>query len=245
MKINKLDDKETVLEHKELIENKYILKKIYIKFYKEFGKSRPKKGKILELGSGGGIFKRIYPKSITSDVVAGPGIDKVFFAEKIPFKNDSLSAIYMLNVLHHIKDPAKGLKEMQRVLKKNGKIIMIEPYNSFWSRFIYKNFHHEVFDPKAGWRVKGKGRLSDANDALPWIIFVRDRKLFEQRFPNLKIVKIEPHTPFMYLLSGGLSKPQLIPNTLYKYACSVEDFLTPLNHYLGMFVTIVLEKKYE
>ncbi len=236
--MNKLDNKETIKEHKNLINNKYILRNIYIKFYKE----AKNKGKILELGSGGGFFKELYPKAITSDVVEEPGIDKVFFAEKMSFKNNSISSIYMLNVLHHIKNPEKGLKEMQRVLKTKGEIVMVEPYNSLWSEFVYKNFHHEVFDPKSGWKIKGKGRLSDANDALPWIIFVRDRKIFENKFPKLKIVSIRPHTPFMYLFSGGLSKPQLVPNFLYPVLERFEELLTPFNKYLGMFVTIELEK---
>ncbi len=237
-----LDDKGTILIHKAIIKKKVILKKIYEKFYSEFKKTKIPKGKVLELGSGGGFLKQTISNIITSDVVKGPGIDKVFFAEKIPFRNNSVSGIYMLNVLHHIKNPERAFREMERCLKVGGKIKMIEPYNSLWSKFIYQNFHHELFNPKANWQTKGKGRMSNANDALPWIIFIRDREIFEKKFPNLKIVKIVPHTPFLYLFSGGLSKPQLIPNFFYRYITSIENILTPINKYVGMFVTIELEK---
>ena len=239
---NKLDSKETLELHAHIIDKKVILKKIYEKFYTEFKKTKIPKGKILELGSGAGFLKKYIQKIITSDVVAGKGIDKVFFAEKMPFKDNSLAAIFMLNVLHHIKNPEKGLKEMERCLKVSGKIIMIEPYNSIWSKFIYQNFHHELFDPKSDWKVKGQGRLSDANDAIPWIIFVRDRKIFERKFPKLKIKRVIPHTPFAYLLFGNLSKPQFLPSFMYPVILSIEKIVSPYNKYLGLFVTIELEK---
>jgi SAM-dependent methyltransferase len=243
-KLNKktLDSDKTIAIHKSLIESKVTLKQIYEKFYGEFRKTKLPKGKILELGSGGGFLKKVIPKVITSDVVKGNGIDKVFFAEKLPFKNGELSGIFMLNVLHHIKNPEKALREMERCLKGGGKIKMIEPYNSIWSKFIYENFHHELFDPNSSWKVEGNGRLSDANDAIPWIIFVRDRKVFEKKFPKLKINRVTPHTPFAYLLFGNLSKPQFLPSFMYPYIESLEEVLTPFNEYLGLFVTIELTK---
>ena len=185
-------------------------------------------GKKVELGSGAGFIKKVIPKVITSDVVSGHGIDKVFFAEKMPFANKSISAFYMIDVLHHIKNPSKALKEMDRCLVGGGKIIMIEPANTLWAQIVLKNFHHENFDTKAGWTIKGKGRLTDANMAIPWIIFVRDRKKFEKKFPNLKIRNITPHTPFSYLISGGLSYQPFIPVFLYPFAIFTEKLLTPL-----------------
>ncbi len=240
--MKKLDSPEIISIHKKIIGKKTILKYIYLHFYTEFKKTKTPKGKLIELGSGGGFLKKVIPSIMTSDVVAGIGINKVFFAEKMPFKKNYLSGIFMLNVFHHIKNPEKALKEMERCLKKGGKIVMIEPYNSIWSKFIYQNFHHELFNTTSNWKVDGKGRLSDANDAIPWIIFVRDRQIFEKKFPNLKIIKVVPHTPFLYLISGGLSKPQLIPNLFYPYIVSFENIISPLNKWLGMFVTIELEK---
>ena len=31
---------------------------------------------------------------------------------------------------------------------------MIEPANTWFSRIIYKNFHHEVFDESSDWYLK-------------------------------------------------------------------------------------------
>jgi hypothetical protein len=84
--------------------------------------------------------------------------------------------------------------------------------------------------------------MSDANGALPWIVFDRDKSKFDKMFPNLGIISIKPHTPFKYLLSGGLSKPQLFPTLFYPLLDKFEGFLSPLNKYLAMFATIEVVK---
>ncbi len=243
MKENNLDNQETLSLHARIIYKKLFLKKIYIDFYYELLNNRFPRGPIVELGSGAGFIKKINHQVITSDVVKGSNIDKVFSATKMPFKNSAISAFLMFDVLHHIKDTKKALNEMSRCLKKGGKIVMIEPYNSFFGRFIFQNFHHENFDPNADWKIQGTGRLSGANGALSWIIFVRDRKLFVDQFPSLKIVKVIPHTPLRYLLSGGLSHWWSFPSFGYEFIKFLENIFNPLNSFFGMFVTIELEKK--
>lgn len=237
-----LDSQEALLEHHQIIRSKGFLKCIYTDSYRLFKTAKIPKGPIVEIGSGGGFIKEIIPHAITSDVMKGPDIDKVFSATNMPFKNNSVAAFFMIDVLHHIKNAERALQEMLRSLKPGGKVIMIEPYNSLWGGIIYRYIHPERFDPKAGWKISGKGRMSDSNTALPWIIFVRDRKLFKKRFPAVTLI-ITPHTPLRYLVSGGLSNVQFLPTLFYPTVCSIETFLSPLNRYLGMFVTIELKKK--
>jgi len=242
---NILDLPETTIKSGEIIKNKKFFKNVYLDFYQIF-KSHSKgipAGKKLELGSGAGFIKDVISDVITSDVIKLPMCDKIVNAEKLPFKDKTLSAIYMLNTFHHIKNPQKALTEFQRTLKKGGKVVMVEPYNSFWGRFIYKNFHYEGFNEKAmEWKINGKGPLSDANNALPWIVFQRDREKFIKLFPNLKITHFQAHTPIRYLLSGGLKKHQFVPSFTYSWIKKLEELLAPLGKQLGMFVTIVLEK---
>lgn len=237
-----LDSQDTFSLHRKIINSRPFLKKLYKDFYLEFKKARVPKGPLVELGSGAGFLKELIPNVLTSDIVKDGSIDKVFSATKIPFKKGAIAAFFMFDVLHHIKEPERALREMERCLKVGGKIIMIEPYNSSWGRFIYQNFHHENFEPNSGWKIKGTGRLSDANGALPWIIFVRDGKIFERKFPRLKIVKVTPHTPLRYLFSGGLSFPQLLPGRLYPVVLFFERLLSPLNRIFSMFATIELQK---
>ena len=68
---------------------------------------------------------------------------------------------------------------------------MIEPWNNPWAKWVYQNLHHEPFDPNAGWTLPASGPLSGANGALPWILFERDRKKFEQHFIGWSIKEIK------------------------------------------------------
>ena len=240
--VNNLDSIKTTLLHRKIIKQKKFLFEFYQNTYLEFKKRSKLLSPIIEIGSGGGFIKEIIPNTITSDVIKIPGIDMVFFAEKMPFKNQSIGLFLMLDTFHHIKNPQKALVEIERCLKVGGKIIMTEPYNSILSKFIYQNFHYEKFDPSSRWKINGKGRLSDANNALPWIIFVRDRQQFEKKFPSLKIINIKPHTNLLYLASGGLVRSQLLPNFLYPFLEIIERILSPLNNILGLFAIFEIKK---
>jgi SAM-dependent methyltransferase len=239
-----LDDRTVTLVHAQILQRKPFMKNLYADFYNQLKASVPEPDKktIVELGSGGGFIKEIIPNAITSDVLDLPNVDKAFSACQMPFENVSVDAIVMFDVLHHIPEPRAFFKEALRCLKVGGKIIMIEPANTLWSRFIYKNFHHEGFDTKAGWTLEKGSPLWCGNDAMPWIIFSRDRKIFEKEFPSLKIVRIRHHTPMRYLLSGGFTLRQLVPSFTYSFFKIFEITLWPLNGLLGMFQTIELEK---
>ena len=259
--IEDLDDPATTLLHAEIIQKKPFLKKLYIDFYKQFEKSisNSEEKVLVELGSGGGFIKEIISNVITSDVLELPNVDKVFSALDMPFEEASVDAFFMFDVLHHITEPRAFFREALRCLKVGGKVVMIEPANTLWSRFIYKNFHHEAFDAQAPeWCCRGQdkwelryrkagtlqesGPLSGANGALAWIIFWRDRKIFEGEFPSLRIVRMRNHTPLRYLLSGGLTLRQLVPSFSYPAVKAIEYTLSPINDLLGMFQTIELEK---
>jgi len=243
-KIKNLDDPQTTILHSQIIKGKVFLRNLYTDFYKIFKEAIDQNARVtVELGSGGGFIKEIMPDVITSDIINVPNVDMIFSAEQMPFESNSVDAFFMIDVLHHIKGPRVFFSEAQRCLRKGGKIVMIEPANTIWYRLIIKNFHHELFDTSAGWEMNKTGPLSDANGALAWIIFQRDRKLFESEFENLKIKSICFHTPFRYIVSGGLTYRQLLPSFMYGFVNFLEICLRPFNKWLGMFETIVLEKQ--
>jgi SAM-dependent methyltransferase len=239
-----LDDPRTTIEHKEIILRKPFLKKLYTEWYHEFVKRTRdiKSGKHLEIGSGGGFYKEIFPQVITSDILPLPGVDQVFSAEHLPFGNNELASIVMLNVFHHIPKPYLFLKEAERTLVKGGKIVMIEPANSALGRYIYKNFHHEPFDEKGPREIEPGNPLSNSNQALPFIYFERDKELFKKEFPSLRINSIKYHSPFMYVISGGVSRSAMLPYFMYKAVKALEWLLSPVSRSLGLFCTVELEK---
>ena len=245
--IEDLDDPATTLLHAEIIQKKPFLRKLYVDFYKQLEKvvSNPEEKVLVELGSGAGFIKEVISNAITSDILELPNVDKVFSALEMPFEKASVDAFFMFDVLHHITDPRAFFREALRCLKIGGRIVMIEPANTLWSRFIYKNFHHELFDSQAKWELDSlqeTGPLSRGNGALPWIIFSRDRRIFENEFPSLRIIRMRNHTPLRYLLSGGLTLRQLVPSFTYPAIKTIEYALFPVNNLLGMFQTIELEK---
>lgn len=46
--------------------------------------------------------------------------------QQLPFINENIDGVFINMVLHHISDPLKALKEISRILTKNGKILLIE-----------------------------------------------------------------------------------------------------------------------
>jgi len=73
---------------------------------------------------------------------------------EIPLKKDSVDVIFCSEVLEHIEDYEKALKEMSRVLKKNGNLILTVPvYKKYWGfddEFVehYRRFEPEDFKRK-------------------------------------------------------------------------------------------------
>ena len=238
-----LDSPERTLEHKEVIRSKHFLRELYREWYGYFiaEVNRNPEGKFVELGAGGGFLKEIEPKIICSDILKLPENDLSFSALEMPFDDNSLDGIFMIDTFHHIPDSEKFLNEARRTLKNRGKIIMVEPANSLWSRLIYNNLHHEPFNPEGGWSFPQEGPLSGANGALPWIVFERDRSLFDTKFPHLEIKEIKYHTPFRYLISGGLSFRQPVPDFSYPFFKFLDKSLSRLTKEFSMFVTIKLE----
>jgi len=198
-------------------------------------------GPILELGSGAGFLKNYHPDLLTSDILPVPGLDLLLDGQKLPFHHASLAAIVMMDVFHHIPSARSCLCEAARCVMPGGAMVMIEPWNTRWSRFIYRNLHHEPFEPEAQqWELPPGGPLSQANSALPWIVFERDRKILDLEFPQWEVKKIVLHTPFCYILSGGVAMRTLMPAAFYNFYRRIENMLKYRMNAWAMFATITL-----
>lgn len=241
-----IDSPETTIQRAEIIKNKYFLNRLYQEWYDSINKEIPSgmAGKIVELGSGAGFLRTVIPDLITSDIFYLPEMDIVLDGHRLPFKQNSLKAIVMIDVLHHLNQVDAFISEAARCIKTGGRIIMIEPWNTCWSKIIYTYLHHEPFKPGAEkWTFHGGGALSQANSALPWIIFKRDLDKFKSIFPEWQVKDIVLHTPFRYLISGGVSFRCLMPDGLFPFWTRLEKSATPWMNILAMFARIVLIKR--
>jgi SAM-dependent methyltransferase len=239
-----IDSPTTTEERRAIIQGKEFLKRIYDEWYGLIAGQLPRiEGAVLELGSGAGFLSEFVPNLITSEVFFCSHIRAVLDGRNLPFANESLRGIVMCDVLHHIPDSEAFFMEANRCLRNGGKILLVEPWVTAFSSFIYRHLHHEPFDPQAvDWKFESTGPLSGANGALPWIILERDRDRFTRTFPALAVRKIEPFMPFRYLLSGGVSLRSLTPAATFGIWKKAEDLLTPWRSRSAMFAWIVIEK---
>ncbi|OGO27989.1 MAG: hypothetical protein A2W33_07720 [Chloroflexi bacterium RBG_16_52_11] len=239
-----LDDPATTNLRRQIIKSKPFLKGIYTEWYCALVKaSSAIDGPILELGAGAGFLSEVLPAVIRSDILTTNHIDLVCDAMQLPFPGHIFRGILMTNVLHHLSEPEQFFDEAARCVKTGGIIAMIEPWNTAWSKLVYTRIHHEPFDPTTNhWNLEPGKPLSNANGAIPWIIFSRDRATFECIFPELKIEAIELMMPFSYLLSGGVSMRNLIPGWVYRPWRDIEKLLQPIINSTGMFALITLRK---
>jgi SAM-dependent methyltransferase len=241
-KILSVDDPRTTEIRYEIIQSKPFLKAVYQDWYKIIIRGLGNSKNILEIGSGAGFLKIYIPSLFTSEVMEVKNVDLVADATQLPFPDKSLDAIVMTDVLHHIPSPKDFFSEAARCLRIRGKILMIEPWPTPWSEFVYKNFHSEPFNKDGDWTIPLSGPLSGANGALPWILFHRDLTQFKESFPQIKITNIKLMMPFSYLMSGGVSLRFSVPGFLYTLTRYIESKLNQQRWAMFAYIEIELLK---
>jgi SAM-dependent methyltransferase len=240
-----IDDPETTRLRQRIVREKGFLSQVYGEWYQDLVASLPAgAGLVLELGAGGGFMRDVLPGLITAERFFVPGVRIVLDGLSLPFAEHSLRGIVMTNVLHHLPNSGVFFAEASRCVRPGGVVSMIEPWVTPWSRFIYQRFHHEPFDPNAAsWTVAASGPLSGANGALPWILFERDRSVFEREFPQWQVERVVPMMPFTYLLSGGVSLRSFLPGWSFRSIRGLERALGGWNRHLAMFAHVVLRRR--
>ncbi len=238
-----LDDPKTTELRTAIIRDKKFLRQIYASWYRLLASHLPQgDGSVLEVGSGGGFLKELYPDALSSEVFFTPHIDIVLDAMALPFQPGALKAILMVDVLHHIPEPALFFHQAAQCVHSGGRCLLIEPWNTPWAAWVYQNLHHEPFRPNGSWSIPSTGPLSGANGALPWILFERDRALFSETFPDWKIANIKPMMPLVYLLSCGVSMRSLLPGWSYRWIRGLEETIPDFDRRCGMFAFIELDR---
>ena len=234
-------------ERRRKWESKKVLRRLYSKWYSLMG-SWIQPGVVLELGGVSGNLKESFPGAISSDVVFAPWLDAVLDAHRLPFGNETVDSIVLFDVLHHVSAPAVFFSEAERILKSEGRIVMMEPYVSCASFLVYKFFHQEGLR----WKTDPLGDKDpdpdpdrdpfQGNQAIPTLIFKQHRKTFVEQHPRLRILREEKTDFLMYPLSGGFHHRSLCPLPLEGFLERCERFLQPLNSCLAFRVLLVLEK---
>ncbi len=231
---------------KAIILDRPLVKRCYEDWYARLlrdARSAPQPGVILELGSGGSHLKDMEPSIVTSDVVQHVA-DRLIDARHLPFADNSVRALLLIQVFHHIPDADAFFKEAERALVPGGVISMIEVAHTPLARFFFKNFHPEPYeDDCREWAYAQNDFMMDSNQALSWMVFARDRAEFEKRHPALKIEGMSFLPGLTYLLSGGVTARCLIPNWMNGLLIWIEQLLKPFASVFSLHWHICVKKR--
>ncbi len=186
----------------------------------------------VEVGSGAGFAKDfIKNKNFKlSDLGHDDHLDfKNINAQNTGFEKESFDYVIASNMIHHIPYPIKFFKEMNRILKTNGKLIIFESHCSIIFQIATTIMKHEGFDFTLNvWDEKTpKSNENDAwhgNIAVPHLIF-DDKEGFKKNLGNLFNVEYDKFTEcLIFLNSGGVtSKTRCIP--MNNFFLNILDFI--------------------
>jgi len=136
-------------------------------FWKEIKlASRYAKGDLLDIGCGKKPYLEIFKNKVSSyiglDLKEG---DVIGSALDLPFPDESFDTVFSSQVLEHVEDPFLMMREVTRVLKKGGYLILTAPL--FWCLheeprdfFRFTKYSLQLLAEKAGLKVvyiKGLG----------------------------------------------------------------------------------------
>ena len=176
---------------------------------------RPNCGIRQRLGS---YIKELRPGIITSDVAPGVA-DLVIDGRKLPFPDESVQALLLTHVFHHIPDVGQFFSEACRVL------VPAASFPWWTSPYAVRALLLHPLPPRtirrSRRRMELSGRRLDAglNQALSWMVFCRDKDAFHSRFPALHLER-RRYLPWLsYLLSGGVNLRSFVPGPLTPGPC--------------------------
>lgn len=202
--------------------------------------------KIVELGSGMGHIREVIPNCITTELFPFPWIDRIENAYKLSFEDETISDLISTDVFHHLKYPGTALTEFHRVLRKGGRVILLEPCMSLLGLIVYGMFHVEPvainkkiewFSP-AGWSPDSMDYFAAQGNATR--IFVGNG--FRSQLTAWKSVKTIRLSALAYAASGGYSGPQLYPTGMYTVVKSLGKVLDLFPSLFATRLLVVLEK---
>lgn len=146
----------------------------------------PKGGKIVDLGAGG---RKITPDTITVDFAKVGNTNIIADIHNIPLKGESTDCIFCTGTLEHVEYPEVVLKEIVRVLKKDGIVYIDVPFMQcyhpdpvdYW-RFTIKGL--ELICIRNGLIKIETGVNIGSASALTWVLMVFSQTIFSNRIIN-------------------------------------------------------------
>jgi SAM-dependent methyltransferase len=237
---------EVLQNYRSVWDRKPVLRLVYNDFYDRIVAACAP-GMTIELGGGIGNLKQRLNDVVATDIQFGPWLDCVADAQYLPFGTGIAANIVMVDVLHHIEFPTVFFRDAERVLRRDGRLIMVEPAITWGSTLFYRLLHQEPVRTSADPLIEGLPDPHrdpyDSNQAIPTLLATRDRERFHRLFPTLKIKRVDWFSLTVYPLSGGFKAWSLVPRVLASPMLRVERAIEPfLGRFAAFRMMLIIEK---
>ncbi|MBI1976891.1 MAG: class I SAM-dependent methyltransferase [Candidatus Omnitrophica bacterium] len=238
-------EQETLQRHRQIWQKRPVLRALYQEWYAWIAESRSTvNGVSLEIGSGSGNLTSSLQKIYASDIVSAPWLDLTLDAVHLPFENSSLGNLIGFDALHHMTGPLRFFKEATRCLKPGGRLILIEPYLTPFSRLVWR-FHPEPIDFNIDFfeDIPQTPPVLSANQAVSYLLFKKHLVQFLAAFQQLKLIRRKPFSYLAYPLSGGFDKKQMLPSSLFPLLMDLDRRLDFMAEWCAFRILVVLERQ--
>jgi len=240
------DLRATLEEHARVWSQRPLLRRLYHEWFARVADNVAQvPGSTVELGCGLSQLRTVLPEVVETDVEPTPWADAAVDAADLPYNDASLANLILIDVFHHLPDPARFLDEARRALRTGGRVVLLEPYCSPASTLAYRRLHHEDVDLRVdpfGPQARLETAPLEGNLALTTLAFFRHADEYGRRWPELRIAKQERFSFLLYPLSGGYSLRSFAPSASYRPLVAVERAVSPLAALLAFRCLVVLER---
>lgn len=244
-----IDPHQDVIEkNRQLWTRKPVLQRSYKELFRlaSMHLSQLAKPTIVELGSGMGHIREVIPDVIRTELFSLPWIDRIENAYKLSFEDESVSDLISTDVFHHLKYPGTALIEFHRVLRKGGRVILLEPCMSLLGLLVYGVFHKEPIALRneiqwlapVGWSPENLEYHAAQGNATRIFLGNQYRSNLTA-WKNIKTIRL---SALAYAASGGYSGPQLYPTGMYSFVKSLEKVLDWFPSLFATRLLVILEK---
>lgn len=186
-----------------------------------------KKGRILDNGCGMGLLldkvnaEQVVGLDISSEMlrIASRGSNQLLLgnSQKLPLRDESFDVAFCRSLLHHLPEPQQAVREMARVLRPGGDIVLVDTNTSLLSslpRMLAKRGEHFSEEHKNLTRRAIEGYLAPhfhVDDVMYFGYMAYPLLGFPDILPLFKFVPIKSVAePLLMRIDGALSKIPLI-----------------------------------